>query len=267
MKKFQSNLFSFSTLDKLSFAAKRGRLLPIPDKFYQISQLGPVLDLARLSTSGLLPSPSRANWLDLDVLSAFGAALSQGRRSWTSPEGLIGFLRLSPMKPDDETEEIAFKLHAQQAASTVGFSPRVAAQLIGAFEEIQGNVYDHSGAPASGLATFLATARKFEFVVSDAGMGVLNSLRTCDDFAHLNDHADALRLMLMDGVTRCGKNSGHGAGFRPLFQGLANLNGELRFRTGDQALLINGINPEIIPAITMEKVPMSGFIASVICSL
>jgi hypothetical protein len=31
-----------------------------------------------------------------------------------------------------------------------------------------------------------------------------------------------------------------GNGFRPLFQGLANLNGTLRFRSGDQALTMDG---------------------------
>jgi hypothetical protein len=47
----------------------------------------------------------------------------------------------------------------------------------------------------------------------------------------------------------------------------ANLNGELRFRSGDQALTINGVNAGSIPAQTWEKVPTSGFAASVLCAL
>ena len=170
-------------------------------------------------------------------------------------------------RPEDETEELTFKLAAQIAAHTVGFPRKLAAQLIGAFEEIQGNVYDHSGASGTGLAAYRATARRFEFVVSDGGMGVLGSLRSCDDYAQLTDHAEALKLMLVDGVTRYGKGTGHGSGFRPLFQGLANLNGELRFRSGDQALTIDGLNPGSIPANTSEKPLIGGFVASVTCTL
>jgi hypothetical protein len=109
--------------------------------------------------------------------------------------------------------------------------------------------------------------RRFEFVVSDGGRGVLASLRSCPDYADLVDHGEALRLTLQDGVSRYGKGTSHGKGFRPLFKGLANLNGELRFRSGDQALTIDGVNAGSIPAQTWEKVPTSGFAASVLCAL
>ena len=66
---------------------------------------------------------------------------------------------------------------ASAAGDTVGFPRKLAAQLVGAFEEIQGNVYDHSGAPGSGLAAYRATARQFEFVVSDGGHGVLEAFK------------------------------------------------------------------------------------------
>jgi anti-sigma regulatory factor (Ser/Thr protein kinase) len=171
------------------------------------------------------------------------------------------------VRPEDETEENAFKLEAQRAAHAVGFPRKLAAQLVGAFEEILGNVYDHCGTPGSGLAAYRATARRFEFVVSDGGIGVLASLQTCADFALLSDHAEALNLMLMDGVSRYGKGTSHGTGFRPLFSGLANLSGELRFRSGDQALTIDGVNPGSIPTRTAEKARLTGFVASVACAL
>ena len=153
------------------------------------------------------------------------------------------------------------------AAHTVGFPRKLAEQLVGAFEEIQGNVYDHSGAPGSGLAAYRATARRFEFVVSDGGRGVLASLRSCADYAHVTDHAEALRLMLIDGVSRYGKGTGHGTGFRLLFNGLANLNGNSRFRSGDHALTIDGANPGAIPTKTWDKTPIAGLVASVACAL
>jgi anti-sigma regulatory factor (Ser/Thr protein kinase) len=259
--------FTFAVLDGLCFAAARDRLKPLSARAFRFHALGPILELARLSASGLLPPPSQANWLSLDDAADLGRALGEGRTTWWCRQRHLGFLRMRSTRPEDETEENAFKLEAQRATHAVGFPRKLAAQLVGAFEEIQGNVYDHSGAPGSGLAAYHATARRFEFVVSDGGRGVLASLQSCADYAHLMDHAVALRLMLMDGVTRYGKGTSHGTGFRPLFNGLANLNGELRFRSGDQALTINGRNAGSIPAQTWEKVPVSGFTASVVCGL
>jgi hypothetical protein len=263
--------FTFAALDGLCFAAARQRLLPMPDHAYQLQALGPVLELARLSASGLLPPPSGASWLALDDVGALTQALGQGRTIWTCRQRHLGFLRMRPAQPEDgsdaQIEETGFKLEAQRAAHTVGFPRKLAAQLVGAFEEIQGNIYDHSGASGTGLATYRATARRFEFAVSDGGHGVLASLRSCPDYAHLTDHGAALNLMLQDGVSRYGKGTGHGNGFRDLFRGLANLNGELRFRSGDQAVTIDGVNPRSIPATTSQKVPLVGFVASVICSL
>jgi hypothetical protein len=41
------------------------------------------------------------------------------------------------------------------------------------------------------MVAFKATAAGFEFVVCGRGIGVLQSLRTCSDDAHLADHGQA----------------------------------------------------------------------------
>ena len=249
---------TFAALDDLAFAAARRRLPNLPCDACLFDALGPVLELARLSATGVLPPPTRAVWLALGEAAYLGTALHNGRRMWTCRKLGLGFLRLHATPPDDEMTENAYKLEAQRAAAAVGFPPKLAAQLIGAFEEMHGNVYDHSGAPATGLVAYRATARRFEFVVSDGGRGILESLRSCPDYAELTDHGEALRLALQDGVSRYGKGTSHGKGFRPLFQGLANINSDLRFRSGDQALTINGLNAGNIPAQIWEKVSSSG---------
>lgn len=259
--------FTFEILDDLSFAAVGQRLPTLPQGAYRFDGLGPALELARLSTCGLLPPPTKAPWLMLGDASNLANALNEGKRIWTCRERNLGFLRLRATPPTDETEENAFKLEAQRAAVSVGFPPRLAAQLVGAFEEVHSNVYDHSGMPASGIAAYRATARCFEFVVSDGGMGVLTSLRTCPEYVDLTDHGDALRLALQEGVSRYGKGTSHGKGFRPIFVGLANLNGALRFRSGDQALTITGMISGDIPVQTWEKVCSPGFVASIVCAL
>ncbi|MGA9866937.1 MAG: hypothetical protein WBQ75_10930 [Acetobacteraceae bacterium] len=259
--------FTFAALDGLAFAAERQCLPMLPAGSYRFDGLGPVLELARLSTTRLLPQPTRADWLALEDAGGIADALRRGRRTWTCRERKLGYLRMRAEESQDETEGNAFMLEAQIAADAVGFPRKLAAALAGAFEEIIGNVYDHSMDAATGVAAYRATPRRFEFVVSDGGIGVLNSLRTCPDYAHLTDHGDALRLALQDGVTRYGKGTLHGKGFRPIFVGLANLSGSLRFRSGDQALTIDGTIAGDIPTQTWEKVPCSGLVASVMCAL
>jgi anti-sigma regulatory factor (Ser/Thr protein kinase) len=263
--------FTFAVLDGLCFAAARGRFQPPSDHAYRLVALGPVLELARLSTSRLLPPPSRASWLALDDAVGLSNALIQGHTIWTCRQRQLGYLRMRAAQPDvgsdAQANETGFKLEAQRAAHAAGFPRKLAAQLVGAFEEIHGNVYDHSVAPASGLAAYRATARRFEFAVSDGGRGVLASLRSCADYTDLTDHGAALNLMLHDGVSRYGSATGRGNGFRDLFRGLANINGEIRFRSGDHAVTIEGVNPRGIPATTSEKEPLVGFVASVICSI
>ena len=123
--------FTFAVLDGLGFAAIRDRLRPIPDGAYRFDALGPVLELACLSTSGVLPPPSRAAWLTLDDAAGLGSALGEGRTIWTCRERHLGFLRMRAVRPEDETEENAFKLEVQRAAHAVGFPRKLAAQLVG----------------------------------------------------------------------------------------------------------------------------------------
>ncbi len=225
-------VLDFTMLDGLAFAAERRRLSGrAPDMVAH--DLGPVVELGQLAAAGLLPSPERAEWLRLNGLGVLYRAIASGRAHWVCPDGRrIGFLRTGAKLPAEETVWTGFGLAAQQAAVASGFSARIAAQLAAAIGEMHSNVYEHSGASATGLVAFRAGATRFEFVVADRGMGVLESLRSHSDYSGMNDHAEALRLTLTEGVSRHGANTGRGLGFRPLFIGLANLNGSLRFRSG-----------------------------------
>jgi len=95
----------------------------------------------------------------------------------------------------------------------------------------------------------------------------IKSLRTCPEHALLNDHGDALQLALTDGGSRYGSGTKHGHGFRPIFVGLSILNGFLRFRSGDHALTIEGRDPKQMPWKKSAKPPISGFLASISCTL
>ena len=55
--------------------------------------------------------------------------------------------------------------------------------------------------------------------------------------------------------------------FVPSLPGWRTLSGELRFRSGDHALTIDGMNPSLPAARQAEKTPIRGFLAAVSCTL
>jgi len=258
---------TFSLLDDLAFAAERGRLTSRPAGFDIVAeQLGPFLEYTLLSRTGLLPQPDQTAWLALNGVTPMYSALTHRRHHWVCPSTRrVGIYRLYARPPADDATWVEFCVAAQHAAAEEGFPKTIAAQLAGAMGEMESNIYEHSQAPQTGIAAFKAIPGTFEFVVADSGIGVLKSLQTCSEYANLTDHGEALRLAQSDGVSRHGSGSGHGNGFRPLFTGLANLNGALRFRSGDHALTIEGQNPCALPVTVGKKASIKGFLVSVLC--
>jgi len=264
-----SEPLTFSSVDDLAFAADRGRLSirnSVPA--LRVQELGPFLEYLLLSGAGLLPAPADAPWLSLNGIADLYSALSNRRHVWTCPRTrLAGIFRTFQQRPADETAWNMFSVAAEHAAIEAGFPKRIAVQLAGAIGEMEGNIYEHSRSSKSGVLVFRGEPGTFEFVVADRGIGVLKSLRTCPEYSHLSDHGEALTFALRDGVSRFGSGEDRGHGFRPLFTGLANLNGVLRFRSGDHALTINGYNPTVMPVRVAKKVSITGFFASVRCQL
>lgn len=258
--------FDFAVLDGLAFAAERGRLSGRTPPRMLARDLGPVIELAQLAVGGLLPAPERAAWLNLDGVGSLYRALLGGKSQWVCPDGRrVGFLRTDRAPPASEAVWTGFRLAAQQGAVAAGFPKRIGAQFAAALGELHSNLYEHSDAPETGLIAFRAGLNRFEFVVADRGIGVCESLQSCGAYAALDDHGEALQLTLTDGVSRHGPGADRGHGFRPLFVGLANLNGGLRFRSGDHALVMNGRNPSLVSAQLAQKPLIPGFFISVVC--
>lgn len=256
----------FPVLDDIAFAAERRRLDRQRLPPLLVHRLGPLIELALLAEDGRAPSPWEPAWLAQNSLGALSTALQSGAQSWLCPASKdTGFLRTNPAQFSALTTWTGFGLAGQQAAQTAGFPKPVATQLAAALGELYSNIWEHSGLPESGLIVFRATPGAFEFTVADRGIGVLESLCTSKDHAILSDHGTALELTLRDGVSRYGTDEGRGHGFRPLFIGLTNLRGALRFRSGDHALTIDGQSPSLMSAQTSQKVPLTGFFASVRC--
>jgi hypothetical protein len=136
--------------------------------------------------------------------------------------------------------------------------------MAAAVQELEGNIQEHSGAVSTGVLAFCTTENVFEFVVADRGIGLLRSLSSSAAYPGLDDHGRALELALTDGVSRF-NDPRRGHGFRPIFQGLTDLHGYLRFRTGDGAIVMDGTAPTLATAQISQKPSLEGFFASVRC--
>lgn len=254
---------TFAAVDELAYAGQKG-LATDERELGAAESLGPLVEACHLATAGLVPG-LRPTSFSLDGCSEFVRELARETQYWIKPGGSLAILRASTPTMDEHAWA-AFGMEAQRGALATGFDRRTAQELIGAFCELFDNVYEHSGYPNTGLAAFRCTGKTFEMCCVDQGVGVLESLRQCPKYAGLADHGEALQLALSDGVSRFGETSGRGYGFRALFVGLANHWGYLRFRSGDQALTIDGRSPSTATAKVSQKPYSPGLVVSVSCS-
>ena len=290
MSKSSVQTLVFEIVDDLGFAVERGRYDPGKAAACFVPMaIGPLIEMAQVAdTNGVLEPPDRSPWIAWDDrvtlkegFKTFLNAFATRQRQWTCPNsGNFGLVRTTrnPLLGiatapeaslnEDEMAWAKFRFDAKRAAEAAGFSKTTAAKLVGAIGELEDNVHLHSEATHTGLLAFRAAAGTFEFVVADRGIGVLASLRQSPEFSgSLTDHGRALELALSDGCSRFGTSAGRGTGFRQIFLGLADLNGALRFRSGNQALTIDGRNPTLTMKRLAQKPHIGGFLISVLCTL
>ena len=256
----------FTDVDGLAFAAAHGKLedtdLPAT---YVPRQLGPLLELIQLDAGGRLPRPGK--WLVLDGAAPLVCALEQAKHSWvSSTQRHSGFIRATRRGSDADSRFTGFLMNAKRASREIARLPAaVSGQLVAAMKELESNIHEHADASDTGILAYRAELGAFEFVVADRGIGILNSLRRNAAFAGLPDEGKALEAALTDGVSRYGPSSNRGYGFRPIFTGLMNLHGQLRFRSGDHAVTMDGTSPALATSRISQKAPLDGFFASVRC--
>lgn len=171
-------------------------------------------------------------------------------------------------KLEEPVQWVQFCRKAQEAAELAALPKELAQGLVGAVRELETNIHEHSGRAHDGLIAFRSTATEFEFVVADSGSGVLAGLQGTARYAFLTDAGIALKTALADGQSRLlDVDPGRGFGYHELFVNLANLNGELRFRSDDHALTIDGSGPALPRAQLAQKARLQGFVISVVCTL
>lgn len=155
----------------------------------------------------------------------------------------------------------AIQMAARREMSRAGIGEGSAKSMTGAFGELIDNVFDHSLAANTGIASFARVDDQFEIAVADCGQGALAGYQNHPDFPEVRDEADALTLAVRDHVSRHGRASGRGTGFKTLIRALSSLDASVRVRSGDQALTIQGTAVNRALAVE-QKARLRGFVAS-----
>lgn len=260
---------TFDAADDLLWQAAAGRLPQLPPLVLARSGLiGPLVELAIARMA--MPDAYCGVTVEPPVFQQIDRALADGAISGTGARDRAGVFPLSRFDPSAGASNTIWDQwvkHAENAALTAGLAKGLTASLVGALGELQDNVFEHSGRPATGLIVYGAGNGAFEFVVADAGCGVLASLRENPKFAHLADCGAALRVAASDGASRHARSSGHGYGIGQLFRALAHHAAELRFRSGDHALRLWGDAPSLTGQVELaQKAWLDGLTISVRCA-
>ncbi len=157
-----------------------------------------------------------------------------------------------------------FLTRFSNSAVAAGFTRTIADGLGAALQEMADNACEHSRSPAGALVGYHTVAGTAAFCVVDVGIGVLESLRSHPDYAHLHLHRDALRAALRDGVS-CRRLEPGGTGFRQVFKSLADQHGHLRFRSGQGCITMTGSHFDATVGDETFPEAMPGFQVTVCC--
>jgi len=256
---------SFENADDLLWQAVSGRLPQAGGIHVRKSgRIGPLVELTMARR--FLPDAYRAVTFEARFVGMVDHALNEGTITGNGINDVAGVFPLFRHDPrsSDQSFWDQWAKHAENAAVARNIPRRLVEGLVGAMGELQDNVYTHSGGIDSGLVAYAVSDDAFEFVVADAGMGVLASLKQNPEFTQLEHSGQALREAISDGASRFGRQSGHGYGISQLFRALAHENGDLRFRSGDHVLTLSGDNLSPSGKLSVvKKANLPGFIISV----
>lgn len=249
---------TFDVLDDLMLAHERGRVPPI--RLAPGGCLGSIVELLHFTEDhkGALVYRSSTQ------TNAIQRACETRRPVYLNGE-LSGFVpaRRAPYKNGDMYWD-AFMVAMHKAMLGAGFPSLLSRGLVGAMDEMQNNIHDHSEAADTGLIAYRVNTDRVEWVVADRGIGVLTGLKS-GAFPSLIDSGEALKVALADGRSRLGVSKGRGYGFRELFKAMSARHGSLRFRSGDQTLTITGVSPSLSQARLQQRAHVSGFYVTVVC--
>lgn len=249
---------TYDLVDDICLAIQGGTIAPAQIPASSAQSLGPLLELSQVLGDAPDVQVSRG------IYQALASEMGQRRARWFQAADNQGYATVSLLVQDPLAWN-DFSIRASRAAQAAGFSKDDAWKLSAAIGEIYGNVIDHSERVDTGYVAYAANGNVFEFVVADAGIGVLASLRKNPAYSHIADSGTALEYALSEGVSRF-EDPSHGFGFQPIFVGLANIATRLRFRSGDYCRELRRNADGTIPATTTQLARIDGLFCSVLCT-
>jgi hypothetical protein len=140
---------------------------------------------------------------------------------------------------DEDVEWGNFCQRFERASHGVGFSKDAAINMHSALFEMAENAKIHSRSPVIPLVGYEVSNGMAMFTVADVGIGVLESLRSVPRYASLTMDVEAIQLAMQNGVTSRQDGQG-GLGFNSVFKALAEQWGQLRFRSGNGCVTMDG---------------------------
>ncbi|MBG9388380.1 hypothetical protein [Caenimonas aquaedulcis] len=240
-------LANFRRLDTAALAADHGvEFEKAAAADLVINSLGPILEVASLAQSSASWSKFAKERLPRHIATPLRNARKSPLQTFTcnQAEQAAGFMCLDAVSADAfRPALLAFDTEARRMMKFKRNGSQTKGLVCGAVGEMLDNVFEHSGAPRTGIVGFLGTPEYLDISVSDAGMGVMASLRQNPAYAYLSDAGMALALAVRDGTSRFSTTAdgeGRGHGFSTLFRGLNSLDAEIRLRSGDYSLEVSG---------------------------
>lgn len=235
-----------------------------------ICQIGPVVEYAFVQASFPQVLPALTTWHHSLIIEAYLGLIRSGNGhlpTSASPYAQEVEFAWAPSTRQAFANPawVAFRKRFQDAAQRSGLPKATAQGITGACDEMVSNGFEHSERPDTSIIGYRWDRGEFELVVADRGIGVLESLRQHSDYSDLQDTGTALRTAMTDGESRFGRHGSRGYGFRQVFLSLAQLDGCLRFRSGDQRLEIAGQGPTLAAASIAQAAAYQGLLVSIVC--
>ena len=167
---------SFDNVDDLLWQGRERSLASRgPIRLTRSGRVAPLLELAIAQ----LTMPDAYSGIVIEArFSQLVRSALKGNISGNGYADWMGIFPLSQHQPGTHSQAFWDQwVHRAQNAAVERHYPRLLVSgLLGALGELQDNVYEHSGAPHSGLAAYAVSPHAFELVVADAGKGALASL-------------------------------------------------------------------------------------------
>lgn len=252
---------TFSDLDGICFAAERNKLDGYQSRSFHLADLGPWVEMLRLRSKGALDGAPSGLFASTPSTAHMEDALEPSARITGAAPMPHSFV-VRPTSPSFQLESLsAFGIAVQKSAGAARMTKAAILRISSPLGEIFDNIHEHSEAYETGMAAFRSLPGSFEFVVADAGVGVLSSLKRSSRFADLADDGQAITRAIQPNVSRF-EEPGHGHGFDRLVEGMANLNSELRFRTGDALLQMSSVDGQRLRPILARRPRIEGLIIS-----